>query len=401
MFEKPIMYTQSPMATKTISRLLFVDNWRLALIILMVVHHVAVIYGAGSPFYYMEPPWQDPWAFLTLLIFVLINQSWFMGAFFLISGYFTPQSFDSKGAGSFLKDRLLRLGIPLVIFIFVLNPIASIGIYQMPASLTGITEPFTWQQYPKLTGPGSSLVYRIAAHFRFWLRRVAQGDKEPCITGCGQFGASRLSGDWCLYSGLGAGQLFAAVRDADGKVHTCARLSHTRLPSSVPAAYSFWVLSHIATIGSRPSATRWERWVCCGRGGDTPAVSGCDGRHIELARQRDLAICGLCALGFNRCSRDVPGFDHDLSKFLQPAGRARQFPLRSIVIPYSLYMPRFSFSWRWRCVKLPLNIYSNSSWYQSSPSHFAVRLPTWCERYHSHHGYCDPGYLNIQNDIIV
>ena len=126
MCKQPITYTQSPRETNAISRLLFVDNWRLALVILMVVHHMAVIYGAGTPFYYLEPPWKDPWAFLTLLIFVLVNQSWFMGAFFLISGYFTPQSFDRKGAGSFLKDRLLRLGIPLVIFIFVLNPIASI-----------------------------------------------------------------------------------------------------------------------------------------------------------------------------------------------------------------------------------------------------------------------------------
>ena len=154
MSENPIMYTQSPAETNAISRLLFVDNWRLALVILMVVHHVAVIYGAGTPFYYLEPPWQDPWAFLTLLIFILINQSWFMGAFFLISGYFTPQSFDRKGAGSFLKDRLLRLGIPLVIFIFVLNPVASIGRYFMPVSLGGITGPFTWQQYPEIIGPG-------------------------------------------------------------------------------------------------------------------------------------------------------------------------------------------------------------------------------------------------------
>jgi len=154
MSEKPMTYTQSPETAKPVSRLLFIDNWRIALIILVVLHHVALVYGAGSPFYYMEPPYHDPVAYLTLLIFVLVNQSWFMGAFFLISGYFTPQSFDSKQAGTFLRDRLLRLGIPLVIFIFVLNPIAYIGVYQMPASLTKITEPFTWEQYPKLLGPG-------------------------------------------------------------------------------------------------------------------------------------------------------------------------------------------------------------------------------------------------------
>jgi glucan biosynthesis protein C len=155
MSEKSIAYNQFQSATKTPSRLFFIDNWRSALIILVVLHHLAVTYGAGAPFYYVEPPANnDLLAFLVLLVFILINQSWFMGAFFLISGYSTPKSFDHKGTGFFLKDRLLRLGIPLVIFFFVLNPIASIGIYQMPASLTGITSPLTWEKYPKLIGIG-------------------------------------------------------------------------------------------------------------------------------------------------------------------------------------------------------------------------------------------------------
>jgi glucan biosynthesis protein C len=140
---------------KPISRLFFIDNWRSALIILVILHHVAVVYGAGAPFYYVEPPAaNDLLAFLVLLVFILINQSWFMGAFFLISGYFTPGSFDRKGLGAFLKDRLLRFGIPLVAFFFVLNPIASIGYYQMPAKLTGITSPLSWQRYPRMIGMG-------------------------------------------------------------------------------------------------------------------------------------------------------------------------------------------------------------------------------------------------------
>jgi len=154
MSEKSTANGQSHAARKPSSRLHFIDNWRSALIILVVLHHLALVYGAGAPFYYVEPPWTDPLAYLVFLAFVLINQSFFMGALFLMSGYFTPGSFERKGPGSFLKDRLLRLGIPLVVFIFVLSPIASIGYYQMPASLTGITSPLTWQKYPKLIGAG-------------------------------------------------------------------------------------------------------------------------------------------------------------------------------------------------------------------------------------------------------
>ncbi|MBA7712127.1 Glucans biosynthesis protein C [subsurface metagenome] len=152
--KKSIANGQLHAAGKPSSRLYFIDNWRSALIILVVLHHLALVYGAGAPFYYFEPPWTDPLAYQVFLAFILINQSFFMGALFLMSGYFTPGSFERKGPGSFLKDRVLRLGIPLVVFIFVLNPIASIGYYQMPASLTGITSPLTWQKYPKLIGFG-------------------------------------------------------------------------------------------------------------------------------------------------------------------------------------------------------------------------------------------------------
>jgi surface polysaccharide O-acyltransferase-like enzyme len=77
-----------------------------------------------------------------------------MGALFLLSGYFTPGSFDRKGPRSFLKDRLLRLGIPLILFYFVLSPISWIGLWHMPAGLTGITDPFTWQTYLHFFGMG-------------------------------------------------------------------------------------------------------------------------------------------------------------------------------------------------------------------------------------------------------
>jgi glucan biosynthesis protein C len=147
-------------ATGKTSRLFFIDHLRAALVVLVVLHHVGIVYGAILPmFYYLEPPFIspgviDPLAYLALLVFSLFNQSWFMGAFFLLAGYFTPGSFDRKGPGSFLKDKLLRLGIPLVIFYFVLNPISWLGLWLMPASLTGITTPPTWQAYPRFIGLG-------------------------------------------------------------------------------------------------------------------------------------------------------------------------------------------------------------------------------------------------------
>lgn len=155
-----------------VSRLFFVDHLRAALVILVVLHHVALVYGASvQDFYYIEPPFTDPQAFLVLLVFALLNQAWFMGAFFLLAGYFTPGSFSRKGPGSFLKDRLLRLGIPLLVFYFVLSPISLLGYWLMPATLTGITTPLTWegfwQAYPALLDMGPTWFLALLLIFSF------------------------------------------------------------------------------------------------------------------------------------------------------------------------------------------------------------------------------------------
>ena len=129
-------------------RLYSIDHLRAALTILVVLHHVALVYGASSPFYYMNPPFNDLLAFRALLVFVLVNQSWFMGAFFLFAGYFTPGSYDRKGQAAFLKDRLLRLGIPVAVFFLVLQPLSLIGLYLEP--VPQIAEPLTWPNYSQM-----------------------------------------------------------------------------------------------------------------------------------------------------------------------------------------------------------------------------------------------------------
>lgn len=166
-------------------RLFFVDHWRAALVILVVLHHVALVYGAGAPFYYVEPPLNDPLAYIILLVFVLFNQAWFMGALFLIAGYFTPGSFERKGSGPFLKGKLIRLGIPLLVWIFVISPLSSIGYWSIPAEFTGITDPLSLQAYPFLLGLGVAWFLALLLIFNFgyaaWCRLTK--DRTQSATG--------------------------------------------------------------------------------------------------------------------------------------------------------------------------------------------------------------------------
>ncbi|HRW46451.1 MAG TPA: acyltransferase family protein [Caldilinea sp.] len=162
-------------------RLYFVDHLRAALVILVVVHHVAVVYGASAPYYYVDPPPGPSLASLILFVFVLFNQAWFMGALFLLAGYFTPAAYDRKGAPRFLKDRLLRLSIPLIFFMFVLGPITAIGLFLPPAPVIPIAltwENF-WRVYPDLIGLGPlwfvALLLVFSLGYIAWRQLVGHG----------------------------------------------------------------------------------------------------------------------------------------------------------------------------------------------------------------------------------
>ncbi len=98
------------------------DRLKVLLTALVVFHHTAITYGAAGDWFYREPTAEETVTSQVLTLFCAVNQSFFMGMFFLLSGYFTPGSLQRKGAARFLKERLIRLGIPLLVFGTVLGP---------------------------------------------------------------------------------------------------------------------------------------------------------------------------------------------------------------------------------------------------------------------------------------
>ena len=160
---------QDRATTKTATRLIYLDHLRAALIILVVLHHVAMVYAQTGPFYYINPVASAPLIGLALFVFPLFNQAWFMGALFLIAGYFTPGSLERRGSGSFMKERLLRLGLPLLIYLLLIDPLSAIGLFLPPAAT--ITAPLTWQTfgqlYPELIGMGPGWFLALLLIFSF------------------------------------------------------------------------------------------------------------------------------------------------------------------------------------------------------------------------------------------
>jgi hypothetical protein len=92
------------------------DRARTFITLLVLLHHSVVNYthfGSG-----------DKMRWLGFDLVVLFNDSFFMACMFFISGLFVRDSLARRGSANFLGNRAWRLGVPFLISIFVLMPLA-------------------------------------------------------------------------------------------------------------------------------------------------------------------------------------------------------------------------------------------------------------------------------------
>lgn len=98
-------------------RLVFVDVLRVAVIVGVIAHHAGQAYGPTGPEWAVtdvaNSKWFEP--------FFLVNAAFGMGLMFLLAGYFVPRAYDRKGARRFLRERWLRIGLPLLLFVLVVH----------------------------------------------------------------------------------------------------------------------------------------------------------------------------------------------------------------------------------------------------------------------------------------
>lgn len=107
----------------TKQRIYYLDNIRILFVIVILIH-LAIIYGSEGGWYYKEVKRPDAINSAFFLLLFILNKSYGLGFFFMMSGLFTSVSLKRKGTKKFIPDRLLRLGVPLVFYALVLNPIA-------------------------------------------------------------------------------------------------------------------------------------------------------------------------------------------------------------------------------------------------------------------------------------
>ena len=107
--------------------------------VLVVAHHAAIAYAtftppvapslASPPRWWQAFPIVDPQKWAGAATIVGFNDTFFMSLMFFISGLFVWKSLQRKRIGGFMHDRSLRLGIPFVVSVVLLAPLAYYPAY--------------------------------------------------------------------------------------------------------------------------------------------------------------------------------------------------------------------------------------------------------------------------------
>jgi surface polysaccharide O-acyltransferase-like enzyme len=106
------------------TRLVYLDNLRSLVIILVILMHSAVTYSGIGGWYYKEGL-QENLNIIEMTVFGILQsftQAWFMGVLFFLSAFLASRSLVKRGPLGFVKERIFRLGIPLLFYMFIIAP---------------------------------------------------------------------------------------------------------------------------------------------------------------------------------------------------------------------------------------------------------------------------------------
>lgn len=177
------MTVTGPPQKRSGPRLQFIDNIRILLICLMIATHCSITYGGPGSWYFTDPG-NGPGIPFILTMLDALNQAFFMGFFILVSAYFIPASIGRKRRDRFARDRLVRLGIPIVVWLLFINPlimlIVKLGTGTLPMSWESLLDPITGAGL----GPMWFVFFLLVATFAYLIwtgysRPAQAGDVQP------------------------------------------------------------------------------------------------------------------------------------------------------------------------------------------------------------------------------
>lgn len=118
--------TSSAQTVRPVTREPWVDNLRVVLIAGVIVLHTATGYVVDFAGWYYDDELDasGPWS-AALTVPGLLGALFWLGPLFLVAGWFSARSLERRGPGGFARSRLLRLGVPLVVFVLLVQPLTD------------------------------------------------------------------------------------------------------------------------------------------------------------------------------------------------------------------------------------------------------------------------------------
>jgi len=101
-------------------RLNYIDNLRSLTVALLIIYHLAMAYNTWGEANYIFLGESKSFSAIVVLI-----SPWFMSLMFLLAGIGAYYSLKKRSFSAFIKERLIRLGIPFVFGLLIINPILS------------------------------------------------------------------------------------------------------------------------------------------------------------------------------------------------------------------------------------------------------------------------------------
>jgi surface polysaccharide O-acyltransferase-like enzyme len=144
----PTMTANATMTAGLKTRNVALDALRAFVTLLVVAHHAALAYVTLIPCgakaftavqgYWMAFPVVDVKKWAGFDLFVGWNDIFFMSLMFLVSGIFVWPSLERKGGMAFLKDRVVRLGLPFAVAVTILAPLSYYPTYLLTGAPSGL-----------------------------------------------------------------------------------------------------------------------------------------------------------------------------------------------------------------------------------------------------------------------
>lgn len=98
------------------------------MIVLVVNMHACVTYSHVGDWYLMSESEPRLAAKVPFIVWQGMLQSFFMGLLFFVSAYFAAGSLARRGPGGFVRERLVRLGLPTLFYMLVIHPFILLGL---------------------------------------------------------------------------------------------------------------------------------------------------------------------------------------------------------------------------------------------------------------------------------